>query len=315
MPPIALHARLFACLLAPLFANAALAETPHVVADTPAVGSLVAQVMGDLGAPGVLLTAGADAHSFQLRPAQAADLAGADLVFWVGPAFTPWLERAIEGVGLRGKAVSLLASEGMHLRNYSGDSDDHDAHDHDAGHNHADPLDGIDPHAWLDPDNARVWLDVIAAHLAGTDPEHAAAYTANATIAKARIAALDTEISATLSGLGDMPLIVFHDAYGYFADHFGLTIAGSVALGDAARPSAARIAALREVLIETGARCVFPEAQHDPALVSVVIEGTGAKIGGALDPTGSLLGYGPDLYDHLMRGLADTIADCARPAT
>lgn len=303
-------APVLSCLMLPLFANAGFAQTPQVVADIPAVGSLVAQVMGDIGAPKVLLTSGADAHNFQLRPTQAGDLAGADLVFWIGPALTPWLDRAIEGVGLRGEQVALLAAEGVHLRSFDGDS-----HDQDDAHGDEHLGEGVDPHAWLDPENAALWVDVIATHLAGTDPEHAATYAANAAAAKARIAALDAEISGTLSKLGDMPLIVFHDAYGYFADHYALTIAGSVALGDAARPSAARIAILREVLIETGARCVFPEAQHDPALISVVTEGTGAKIGGALDPTGSLLAYGPDLYNRLMRGLADTIADCARPAT
>ncbi|MGF6859740.1 zinc transport system substrate-binding protein [Rhodobacteraceae bacterium MBR-64] len=305
------------CLMLPICANTAFARTPQVVADIPAVGSLVEQVMGDIGTPKVLLTAGADAHSFQLRPTQAADLAGADLVFWVGPGLTPWLERAIEGVGLRGEAVALLASDGVHLRGFDGDSHGQDdAHDHAHSHAHGDehPGEGVDPHAWLDPANAAVWVDAIAAHLSETDPEHAAAYAANAAAAKARIAAMDAEIATTLAGLGAVPLIVFHDAYGYFADHFGLTIAGAITLGDAARPGAARIAAIREVLIETGARCIFPEAQHDPALVQTVAEGTGATIAAPLDPTGSALAFGPDHYGDLMRGLAETIARCARPA-
>ena len=293
----------FASALAATFAAApALAAPPQVLADTPAVGSLVAQVMGDLGRPDVLLAPGADAHDFQLRPSQAVALAGADLLFWVGPVFTPWLERAIKGVGLRGTSVPLLQAEGVYLRGYE------DGHDHGT-----DPLNNTDPHAWLDPQNAAVWVDAIATRLAGVDPENAPTYAANAQAAREGLAALDADLAQALGPVRTAPLILFHDAYGYFADHYGLTIAGTIALGDAARPGAGRIAAIRETLVETGAACVFPEVQHDPALVRVVIEGTGARIGGALDPAGSSLPPGPDHYERLMRGLAETILACLRP--
>lgn len=303
-------------LVATLAAVPVLAAPPQVVADTPAVGSLVAQVMGDLGRPDVLLAPGADAHHFQLRPSQAVALARADLVFWVGPEFTPWLERAIEGVGLRGTSVPLLRADGVVLRSYDGGHDHGDSHDHgnDLGDDHGtDPLNDTDPHAWLDPQNAAVWVDAIAARLAGADPGNAATYAANAQAARDRLAALDADLARVLGPVRTAPLILFHDAYGYFADHFGLTVAGTIALGDAAKPGAGRIAAIRETLVETGAACVFPEVQHDPALVRVVIEGTGARMGGALDPTGSALPAGPDHYETLMRTLAQTILTCLRP--
>lgn len=314
-PPVRHQKRgVLPCALVATFAALpALAAPPQVVADTPAVGSLVSQVMGDLGNPDVLLATGADAHNFQMRPSQAVALAGADILFWVGPAFTPWLERAIEGVGLRGTSVALLQADGVVLRSY--DEDDDDGHDHGHGHDAetSDALDGIDPHAWLDPHNAGVWIEVVAARLSEADPGNAETYAANAEAAKDRIAALDADLSAALGPVRSEPLIVFHDAYGYFADHYGLTVAGTIALGDAAKPGAGRIAAMRETLVETGAACVFPEVQHDPALVRVVIEGTGARMGGALDPSGSSLPAGPDHYETLMRNLAETILACLRP--
>lgn len=312
-PSPAALARALAASLAAGLATPALAAPPRVVADTPAVGSLVSQVMGELGQPEVLLSPGADAHHFQMRPSQAVALAGADLLFWVGPELTPWLERVIEGVGLRGQSVPLLRIDGVALRSYA-DAQGRD-HDLDHGHDGADAAEGIDPHAWLDPANAAVWVDTMAARLSAADPGNSATYAANARTARARIASLDAGLAQALGPVQTAPLIVFHDAYGYFADHFGLTIAGSVALGDAAAPGAGRIAALRETLVETGARCVFPEVQHDPARVRVVIEGTGARMGGALDPSGSSLAPGPDHYEALMRGLAETILACLRPET
>ncbi len=119
------------------------------------------------------------------------------------------------------------------------------AHGHDApqrkkrADDHA--HDGTDPHAWLDPANAQVWLAAIADELSRLDADNAATYAANAKAAIARIAALDAEVAQTLAPAQGKPLIVYHDAYGYFAAHYGLSIFGSVALGDATAPGAARL--------------------------------------------------------------------------
>lgn len=290
---------IISCLLASLPALA-IAEVPRVVTDIPPVHALAAQVMGDLGAPVLLLGKGADEHDFALRPSQARAVAEADLVVWIGPELTPWLERALGGAG----RLALLRAEGTVLRAYEEGAEDHD-HDHAHG-------DGADPHAWLDPDNAQAWLGLIAAELARIDPQNAAAYRANAEAAAAEIARLDAETAALLAPARGRPLVTFHAAYGYFAAHYGLTIAASLREGDAAQPGAQRLAALREMLAAGAVACVFPEAQHDPAVVEQIAEGTGARIGGALDPVGSALEPGPQAYRALLRGLATTIAACIK---
>jgi zinc transport system substrate-binding protein len=61
------------------------------------------------------------------------------------------------------------------------------------------------------------------------------------------------------------------------------------------------------------ALCVFPEANHDPKLVAQIVEGTGAVVGGALDPAGTTLEPGPALYPALITGMADTLAACLAP--
>jgi zinc transport system substrate-binding protein len=106
-------------------------------------------------------------------------------------------------------------------------------------------------------------------------------------------------------------LSAFHDAFGYFGHHYGLDFVGSIALGDAASPGA------RDWRnCGTGSRrgawsASSRRSQHDPALIEQMAEGTGAKIGGALDPVGSSLEPGPGAYAALLTGLAQTIADCA----
>jgi zinc transport system substrate-binding protein len=334
-----------------LTATPALAEVPKVVTDIPPVHALVAQVMGDLGQPELLLAKGADEHDFQLKPSQAGAVADAGLVVWIGPELTPWLDSALETRPEGAAALALLRAEGVALRDYAagGEAEEHDhaeeghdheaeghdheaeghdheaeghdheaekGHDHDkaeAGHadDHAEHAhDGTDPHAWLDPGNASVWLGLIAAELARLDPENAGVYQANAATAQAGVAALEAEVAAMLAPVQGKPLVTFHDAFGYFAGHFGLTMAGSIALGDAASPGAARLSELRATMEAGEVLCIFPEVQHDPALVTQMAEGTGARIGGALDPVGSSLEPGSDAYAALLRGMAQVMADC-----
>lgn len=291
----------------------ALAEVPTVVTDIPPVHALVAQVMGDLGQPELLLAKGADEHDFQLRPSQAAAVADAGLVVWIGPELTPWLDSALKARPEGAAALGLLDAEATELRAYgevekSPDDHAHESHDTEEHDDHA--HDGMDPHVWLDPGNGQVWLELIAVRLGELDPANAATYTANAEAAAAGIAALDSEIAARLAPVKDKPVVTFHDAYGYFGAHYGLNFAGSIALGDAASPGAARLSDLRATLEAGEVLCIFPEVQHDPALVEQMAEGTGARIGGALDPVGSSLEPGPGAYAALLGGMAETIAEC-----
>lgn len=282
----------------------AVAEVPQVVTDLPPVHSLVGQVMGDLGQPVLLLDKGADAHSFQLRPSQAADLAAAGLVVWVGPEMTPWLERALEGLSTAPQ-LRLLSAKGTHVQDYAAGAEDHDHAEEGDAHS------GLDPHAWLDPDNGQIWLGLIAAELGRIDPENAATYSANAAKATQDLAALDAELAGVLEPVQARPIVVFHQAYGYFANHYGLNVAASVNQGDAAPTGAAHLSQV-QTLLTANPGCLFPETNHDPKLVAQLAEATGAAIGGALDPEGAGLAPGPDLYARLMRGLAHTIADCQK---
>jgi len=291
-------------LFLPLFATAGHGEGLRVVSDIAPVHALVAQVMGDTGAPALLLPGDADAHSFQMRPSQARMLSQADLVVWVGPALTPWMERALGGLSDDSHLLTLLEVEETRLRTAGthGEGDEGDDH----GHGHM----GVDPHAWLSPDNGALWLGAIARALALRDPNNAAAYFENATAAQDALAQTTRAITARLLPARGRPLVTYHDAYGYFTDTFGLTLTDAILETDAAPPGAAHLADLRALARDGQIACVFGESGQDTGLVQMLAEGSPVKTG-MLDPVGKDIPPGPGLYTTVLENLASEIAACA----
>ena len=324
-----------------LVAAPGLADAPRVATDIPPVHSLVARVMQGVGEPVLVLPPGASPHGHAMRPSEAAALADADLVVWMGEGLTPWLARGIDALASGAASVELLKSAGTSLLGYregatferheNGGAEHGGAEHAEAGHagpaglhatedGHADEdrgagrdaparAHGVNPHAWLDPENAKLWLEAIAAALADADPGNSGAYARNAAEGRAELEALTAELTETLEPVRGRPFVVFHDAYHYFEHRFGLEAAGAISLGDAAAPSPARLAAVRRAVRETGARCIFAEPQFAPGLIATVVEGTDARAA-ILDPLGASLAPGPDLYPELLRSLAADLRDC-----
>jgi zinc transport system substrate-binding protein len=291
----------FLLLMQPLGAVAG----PTVVTSIAPVHSLTARVMQGVGDPYLLLPPGASPHDNALRPSDAAALDRAVLVFWVGSGLEPWLERPLATLAAGARVIRLADTPGLiRLAPRKGAAFDPD--------DHAEPTDaadGTDPHFWLDPENARLWLSVIATTLAETDPGNRALYLANATAAQAELDVLAAEIDARLAPLRGRPFVVFHDAFHYFERRFKIEAAGAVALGDGRAPGPARIAGIRAQIRALGSICLFAEPSFRAPLVATVAEGTGVRIG-LLDPLGASLQPGPDLYPDLLRGIADSIAAC-----
>ena len=338
MPKFALPLAALATLLLTGTAMAA----PAVVASTKPVHSLVSAVMGDLGTPVLIVRGAASPHTYSLRPSDAAALESADIVFWTGHGMELFLADALDTLSTNAQVIELAEAPGIsllpvreggafdaHLHDdEAGEHAGHDDHDQDEGHDdhegheeddehaEADGHEGhdhaegeSDMHFWLDPENAELMVSEIARVLSEVDPDNAAAYAANAEATIARFDALQAELTAILAPVADKPFLVFHDAYQYFENRFGLEIAGTITVSPDAMPGAARIDELRAKVSELGATCVFAEPNFEPAIVSTVVEGTEAKAG-TLDPEGAALDEGPDLYPELLRGLGRSLVDC-----
>jgi zinc transport system substrate-binding protein len=162
---------------------------------------------------------------------------------------------------------------------------------------------------WLDPGNAKAMANEIAKILAERSPKDAEMFKANAAALNDKIDALALEIDRELKPVAGKPFIVFHDAYQYLEKRFGLTAAGSITVSPEVQPSGKRLTELRRRVTKLGAVCVFAEPHFGPKMTNAIVEGTRAKTG-TLDPEGTRLPAGPDLYFTLMRNLAADLKAC-----
>ena len=190
-----------------------------------------------------------------------------------------------------------------------GHKDEH-AHDDDHGHKDEHAHGEHDPHAWLDPENAKIWLETIASVLAEADAANADTYRSNAVTAIANLDALSASIRARTQKLGDIKFIVFHDAYQYFERRYGVEATGAISVGDASDPSPARVAEIRDTVADLGIRCVFTEPQYNPDMVISVFENTRVETIGVMDPLGADIEIGPDHYANLLEALVSSITQC-----
>ncbi len=306
-------------LTAALMGGTAYADVPKVAVDIAPVHSLVARVMDGIGSPDLVVQLGASPHEYSLRPSEARALQDADVVFWVSAGLTPWLADTIETLSSDASVTELLETDGtieLEFRENAlfekHDHGDHDEHEeeHDDHDDHDDHGHGAhDPHAWLSPNNAMNWLNVIAGQLSAADPENAGVYFANAAAGRAEIEAIIGEVNATLAPVRGEKFIVFHDAYQYFENDFDFSAAGAISIGDASDPSPARIAEIQARVADEGIDCILAEPQFNPGLVATVLEGSQAHTG-IIDPLGSDLELGADFYPQLIKNIAASLAAC-----
>ncbi len=230
------------------------AEAPTVVVSIAPIHALAAQVMAGTGTPRLLLPAGTSPHTTALRPSDALALSRARLVIWVGPMLEMALAKPIAALARDATVLRLAGARGVRLLpTREGGAWEPDADEPAHEHTGKGDLD-IDPHVWLDPDNAAAMVRAIAEALARIDPANAKLYAANAATATGRIVALDAVLAKRLAPVKRVPFVVFHDAYQYFERHYGLTAVGSVTIAPDRIPGAKRLLALRLKIQENSRR-------------------------------------------------------------
>ncbi|VVN26343.1 zinc ABC transporter substrate-binding protein [Pseudomonas fluorescens] len=266
---------------------------------------IAAAVQDGVAIPEVLLPPGASPHNYALRPSDVRKVQSVDLLYWIGPSMEGFLPRVLNGRTLPSVAVQDLP--GMKLRRFAEDSHSHaeeaDEHDHD--HRPG----SLDAHLWLSPVNARVIAEKMAADLSVADPDNAARYQSNLKAFDERLAALDVRLKKRLADVQGKPYFVFHEAFDYFEDAYGLKHVGVFSVAAEVQPGAQHVAAMRARLQEVGKTCVFSEPPLRPRLAETLVAGLPVKLA-ELDALG---GYTPATaqgYEQVLEKLGNDLAGC-----
>jgi zinc transport system substrate-binding protein len=306
-----------------------------VVASIKPIHSLVSAVAQGIVEPTLLVKGAGSPHTYSLKPSQAKELQQADIVFWMGHDLEAFLENSIDNIATNSIVVPLMESKELAKLNFReggafedhghDDHDKHDDHDDHGNDKHDDHDDhgndkhddhddhGADPHVWLDPINAIVLVEEIKKALISADPKNKPTYEANAKSTIYNLNELIEEIDAELKPVKGRGYIVFHDAYQYFENRFGVSAVGSITVSPEVLPGAERIRELQNKVKELDATCVFSEPQFKPKLVTTVTENTNAGTG-VLDPLGASINDGPQLYFTLIRNMASSLKKCLMQA-
>ncbi|MHA7587242.1 zinc ABC transporter substrate-binding protein ZnuA [Vibrio harveyi] len=248
-------------------------------------------------APDVLLQNNASPHDYALRPSDVQKVAAADLVIWYGHDLEPFLEKVVTD---RGNTLTLSQIPGLSLREFGSEhSHDHDGHDHGTH----------DPHFWLGVETVQQVANAIAHKLAEVDPVHADTYANNLKKFEVKLNATDSEIKQQLAPVKDKGYFVFHDAYGYFEERYGLNQIGHFTVSPDRKPGAKTLIRIRKTLGTGDVACVFSEPQFTPAVIGSVMRGSDVR-SGVLDPLGSEVEVKSGSYFEFLKGMSNSFSQC-----
>jgi len=249
-----------------LFASSpSLAAPIKAVASFSILGDMVQRVGGDRIELTTIVGPNADTHVYEPKPSDAAALKSAQLFFVNGLGFEGWLNRLVEATRFAGTVVT--ASEGVKTHQMDEDGET-----------------VTDPHAWQSLGNGVLYVENIRAALCVADADGCATYTANAATYTAEIEALDKDVRAQIDTVpaADRKVITSHDAFGYFAEAYGVEFLAPEGISTESEASAADVAKLIQQVRQQGAKALFIENMADPRLIRQIADETGAKLGGAL---------------------------------
>jgi zinc/manganese transport system substrate-binding protein/manganese/iron transport system substrate-binding protein len=270
----------------------------RVMATTSVFADLARLALGDSVQIDSIVPAGIDVHTYEPSPSDAAKIATADLIIMNGLGLDEWVVSLIEAAH-KSSSDLLRLGEGL------------DASD---GWIYLVPADSgtarsYDPHVWLDPTGATHYVQRIADRAAQDRPELTNTIRSASAKGFAALAELDTDVRALFSEIpeANRKIVTFHDAFGYYARAYSITIVGVAIASPGQDPSAREIAALIDAIRASGVTTVFSEVQFPSKVLTSIAAETGATV--LADLYSDALGAAPgDTYISAMRANATAIA-------
>jgi zinc transport system substrate-binding protein len=217
----------------------------------------------------LLLPPGVEPHSFEPSPEDIIKIDRADIFIYTGKYMEPWAEKILKGIDKKNLIVADC-SKGIQLKSgMGGDNNNHEGHVH-----------KLDPHIWLDFENAKKMVDNILEALIEADKSHNEYYINNAEIYKSKLTKLDERFKESLSSC-KMRYFVHggHYTFGYLARRYGLHyISVYEAFSPNAEPTAQRLSMLINTIKKYNTKYIFYEELISPKLAETISKETGVKL-------------------------------------
>jgi zinc transport system substrate-binding protein len=287
--------RIFFITLVLLVSSARSAAALDVLTSIKPIQLITNELTLGVSSPEVLLGLNTSPHDYALKPSDVKRIHNAQLVIWFGRNLEPFLDKILQS---QPEVLTISQIEGLPLRQY-------DSEHEDDGHNHG----STDPHFWLGIAVAKETAKAISAKLVELDPEHRQQYEDNLKKFLSDLAKTDQQIALRLAPVAKQPYFVFHDAYGYFEEHFGLTNIGHFTVSPERKPGAKTLIKIRTQLANHQAKCVFSEPQFQPAVIKTVIGNSPVSIG-VLDPLATQIEVKKGGYFEFLKGISESYYGC-----
>jgi len=271
---------LAACSAAREARRAAAPEAAPAVATTSTLASITSAVVSPHLTVTSLVPVGASVEDFQPRPQDAQTLHAARLLVENGAGLEAWLGDTINGAKNPDLRI-VVCTDGL-------------------------PVEQQNPHLWMDPVYAKAYVKKIAAAASLVDPEHARDYAAAEKRYDLQLDNLDRWIRAQIAGIPprQRTMIVFHNAWYYYAKRYGIRLVGVVERNPGQEPSAYELAHLVDLAKRYHVRAVFAEPQFSPKLATELARSAGIRtVENLYDDS---VGEQPEVADYLSMMRYDT---------
>ena len=272
----------------------------QVITTTSIFADLAKMALGDAAHIESIIPAGVDVHTFEPSPSDVEKIQSADLIIANGLGLDGWIGSLIEAAG-KGEADTLLLGEGL------------DQESDWVYLSNAETPGTFDPHIWLDPKGAALYVQRIADHVSRNAPDLAQRIAATSADGVAKINAIDADLTVDFAAIDpdQRKIVTMHDAFGYFARAYGIEIVGVAVASPGQDPSAQEIRALIDAIRAAGVTALFSEVQLPSKVLDQIAAETGATV--LQDLYSDALGSSPaDSYLGVMRTNADAILGALR---
>ncbi|OOF81267.1 zinc ABC transporter substrate-binding protein [Rodentibacter ratti] len=302
----------------PMMANA------DVLASVKPLGFIASAVANGVTDTQILVPTGASPHDYSLKLSDIQKVKSADLVLWVGEDVDSFLEKPINQID-RQKVITIadlaevkpLLTQAHHEHFHEEGEHDHKhdhKHEHKSGHEHDhdhENHEGLSTnwHVWYSPAISQIVAQKVADKLIVQFPAKKALIEKNLADFNRTLAEQSDKIKAQLAPFKEKGFFVFHDAYGYFNDAYGLKQTGYFTINPLVAPGAKTLAHIKEEIAEHRVNCLFAEPQFTPKVIESLAKSTAVNVG-RLDPIGDGVALGANSYANFLQATADSYTQC-----